>query len=59
MHQGRRTVWLLLRLTQNPAGLCWQWMHNWMVCGSRRGGGPGAAGDCWAGLAAAVLRLVG
>ena len=36
-HQGRRTVWSPLRLTQNPAGFCRQWMHSWMVCGSRRG----------------------
>jgi hypothetical protein len=26
-----------LWLTQNPAGLCWQWMQSWMVRGSRRG----------------------
>ena len=26
-----------MRLTQNPAGLCRQWMQSWMVCGSRRG----------------------
>jgi len=36
-HHGRRAVWLLSRLTQNPAGLCRQWMHSWMVCSSRRG----------------------
>jgi hypothetical protein len=23
-----------VRLTQNPAGLSWQWMHSWMACGS-------------------------
>jgi hypothetical protein len=26
-----------LWLTQNPAGLCRQWMQSWMMCGSRRG----------------------
>jgi len=26
-----------VRLTQNPAGLSWQWMHSWMVCGNRAG----------------------
>jgi hypothetical protein len=26
-----------LWLTQNPAGFRRQWMHSWMVCGSRRG----------------------
>ena len=26
-----------MRLTQNPAGFCWQWMQSWMMCGSRRG----------------------
>ena len=36
-HQGRRTVWPPWRPTQNPAGLCRQWMHSWMVCGSSRG----------------------
>jgi len=35
MHHGRRTVWLPARLTQNPAGLCRQWMHSLTVCGSR------------------------
>jgi hypothetical protein len=25
---GRRAVWSLLRLTQNPAGLCRQWMRH-------------------------------
>lgn len=35
-HQGRRTV-PPARLTQNPAGFCAQWMHSWMVCGSRAG----------------------
>jgi hypothetical protein len=34
---GRRTVWSPWRLTQNPAGLCLQWMQSWMVCGSKRG----------------------
>jgi hypothetical protein len=36
-HQRRNTVWRLVRLTQNPVGLCRQWMHSWMVCDSRRG----------------------
>ena len=36
-HQGRRTVLLPGRLTQNPAGFTRQWMHSWMVCGSRAG----------------------
>ena len=26
----------VLGLTQNPAGLCLQWMQNWMVRGSNR-----------------------
>lgn len=26
-------------LTQNPAGLCRQWIQSWMVYGSRRGVG--------------------
>jgi hypothetical protein len=26
-----------VRLTQNPAGFSRQWMHTWMVCGSRAG----------------------
>jgi hypothetical protein len=30
--------WPPVRLTQNSAGLSWQWMHSWMVCGSRAGG---------------------
>jgi hypothetical protein len=30
----RRTVWSLSRLPQNPAGLCGQRMHSWVVCGS-------------------------
>jgi len=36
-HHGRRTVWPPWRRTQNPAGRCWQWTHNWIVCGSRPG----------------------
>jgi hypothetical protein len=38
-HHGRRTVWPLLRLTQNPAGFCWQGVQSWTVCGSRQGAG--------------------
>jgi hypothetical protein len=36
-HQGLRTVLPPVRLTQNPAGFSRQWMHTWMVCGSRAG----------------------
>ena len=65
-HHGRRAVWSLVWLTQNPAGLCRQWMHSWMVCGRGRcavmAGGRGFAGAgagwfCPAATVAAAARF--
>jgi hypothetical protein len=36
-HHGRRTTLPFLRLTQNPAGPCRQWMQSWTVRGSMPG----------------------
>jgi len=60
-HQGLRTTLAFLRLTQNPAGFWWQWMHSCTVRGSnpcvmivrmpRR-----AARGAWAGRPACPVR---
>src|SRR6185312_732611 len=59
--QGRRAVWPVVRLAQDPAGLWRRWMHSWMVRGGiimRRWGSVAVgAGQCWqaATLAAAAM----